>query len=147
MVRRLLRQIVPVAASLIFTAGSFFAIAGWRRSGDAKWCRDATVVNTQPGGTQTVAPELVERERAACAIQRQRQRAVFGAIWRTGGQETAECGFTWARFQIRTIDDPEAAAAILGPYGIDDTDLEPSSREDQQRFINACLSNGRQEAR
>lgn len=146
MVRRLLRQIVPVAASLILSAGVFFAMAAWRRSEDAKWCRNATVVSPRPGDTRALTPAIAEREREVCAVQRRRQRAVFGAVWRTGGQELAECGFGWARFQIRTYVEPEAAAAVLERYGLD-AGLEPSSREDQQRFLDACLSNGRYEAR
>lgn len=144
MIRRLLRPIVPVAASLLLTAGTFYAVAAWRRSEDAKWCRNATAVSALPGD-QSVAEKLVEQERAACLTQRHRQRAMFGAVWRTGGREMAECGFGWARYQMRTYM-AEAAAAVLAQYGIDET-LEPSSREDQDRFIRACRSNGRHEAR
>jgi hypothetical protein len=146
MIRRLLRPIVPISASLILTAGTLFAVATWRRSEDAKWCRNAAPMSALPGDAQPVDGKLVEQERAACLTQRQRQRSVFGAVWRAGGPEMAECGFVWARYQMRTYMTPEAAAAVLAQYGIDEA-LEPSSREDQDRFIRACRSNGLHEAR
>ena len=146
MIRRPLRQILPVAASLILTAGTLFAVATWRRSEDAKWCRNAPAISALPGDAQSVDENLLEQERAACLTQRQRQRAMFGAVWRTGGREMAECGFEWARYQVRTYLAPESAAAVLAPYGIDEP-LEPSSHEDRDRFIRACRSNGRHEAR
>lgn len=146
MTRKLFRRVVTLVASLILTATTFFGIAAWRRSEDARWCRNATMRSTQADGTQSVTSDLLERERSACAVQRQRQRAMFGTFWRTGGQEMAECGFEWARFQMLSYEDPKAATAILKPYGIDEPDFDASSGDNTKRFIQACLATGRHAA-
>jgi hypothetical protein len=146
MLRKLLRQIVPVVASLALTAGGFAGVAAMRRSEDAKWCREATAKNPLPGNATAASPDLLEKERTACALQRHRQRAMFGAVWRTGGKETAECGFELARIQLITDRDQRAEAPLLAPFGIAESTFDASSNESADRFLKACLSK-RQEAR
>lgn len=145
MVRKALRRTVPLAISLIVIGTTVFGMGLWRRSGDAKWCRNATtsgeVAETAHALTQT--PDL-ERQRSACAVQRQRQRVMFGSVWRTGGREMAECGFQLARLQL--LSDPEARDAILQPYGLEDGGFDAGSREGQSRFVQACASNDRHKA-
>jgi hypothetical protein len=141
MARKLLRQTVPVGTALILTAAMFFGLALWRRSEDAKWCRQAAaagmVADDQPSES-----DLLERVRSACIIQRQRQRVMFGAVWRTGGRETAQCGFEVARLQLISYEDPNGYRSALARYGINDPDFEISNREDQDRFVKACRTNG-----
>ena len=146
MARKLLRHTVTIAGSLILTATLCFGIALWRRSEDVKWCRNATTTSALPADAQPVTPDLLEQQRSACAVQRERQRVVFGAIWRKGGQKTAECGFQLARLQLMSDQDANASGAILKKYGIDKSDFDASSRDDQNRFIQACLLKGRHEA-
>ena len=145
MARKLMRQIVTMATALILTLAMFFSLGLWRRSGDAKWCQQAAaggVVADSP----PLASDVLEQIRSACTVQRQRQRSMFGAVWRTGGQEAAQCGFELARLQLSSYDDPDGYRAFLARYGVDDPDFEISNREDQDRFVKACLSNGRREA-
>jgi hypothetical protein len=54
----------------------------------------------------------------------------------------ATCGFEWARYGMLTDQSPEAAAAILKSYGIDDPAFDSSSRTDQNQFIQTCLAKG-----
>lgn len=147
MLRKLLHHVVTLAASLILTATMLFGMAVWRRSEDATWCWNVTTHSTLPGLTRPPTPERLEQERSACRVQRQLQRAWFGTVWRRGGQAMAECGFAWARFQIVTYEDAKAAAAILAPYGIDDPEFDSSSGTSRDRFIQACLSLAREQAR
>lgn len=147
MARKLLRLTVTIAASLALTATTFFGIGVWRRSEDAKWCRNATARGAVSGDPQSLTPDLLEQQRSACVVQRQRQRVMFGSVWQKGGPAMAECGFELARLQLLSDEDPKARAAILERYGIDDSGFLTSSRDDQNRFIQACRSNGRQRAR
>lgn len=145
MARKLLRQTVAITTGLLLMAAMFFGLGLWRRSGDAKWCRDAAVglVDT---GASPLSGDLVEQVRSICTVQRQRQRTMFGAVWRNGGQESAECGFEVARLQVISDRDPEARSAILESFGFAGSDFDSGSREDQNRFVQACLANGRHEA-
>ena len=75
--------------------------------------------------------------------QRRSQRGLFGAIWKTGGEEMAACGVDWGRYQQLSDGDPAGAAATVAkPYGITGS-LDAGSRSDQQRFITACLAEKR----
>lgn len=140
MIKKLLRTVLPVVISVALAATAFFALGVWRRADDTKWCKDATADGT-------VTPELLEQQRSACVGQRQRQRVMFGSVWRSGGQTTAECGFQLARLQLLREEDPKAAAAILGQYGIDPSGFESSDRANQTRFLKACLAHNRQATR
>jgi hypothetical protein len=137
MIRRLLRPVLPVVVSVALTGGAFFALGAWRRADDTRWCKDATA-------DATVSAEILKEQRAACATQRRRQRTMFGAVWRTGGQATAACGVELARLQLLDVGDTSGAAAILGKYGIDPAGFDAP---DQARFITACLAHDRQASR
>jgi hypothetical protein len=146
MARRLLRQTVTIATALMLTAAMFFGLGLWRRSEDAKWCQQAAargvVAENQP-----LASDLLDRVRSACTVQRERQRVMFGSVWRTGGREAAQCGFELARLQLISYGDPNSYRTVLAQYGVDDPDFEISSREDQDRFVKACRTNGQHEGR
>jgi hypothetical protein len=117
MARKLLRQFVTIATGLILTATMLVGVGWWRRAPAARPLDDL---------------------RAACAVQRSRQRVMFGAFWRQGGEDTARCGFELARMQLV----PSATSpAILERYGVDGG-FDVSNREHQNRFLNACLSAG-----
>jgi hypothetical protein len=135
MATKLVRWALTVAISVALTGTAFVALGAWRRAGDAAWCKQATA-----GDTAT--PELLKEQRSACAVQRQRQRTMFGALWRRSGQTTAQCGFELARLQLLADQDSNAAAAILDRYGIDAAKFDASDRTSQQRFIAACLRRG-----
>ena len=137
MIKKLLRPVLPVAISAALAATAFVGLGVWRRIDDARWCQNATAGDS-------VTPELLEQQRSACAIQRQRQRVMFGSVWRRDGQTTAECGFELARLQLLGEQDPTAAAGILGRYGIDPSGFEASERSNQTRFVDACLAHDRQ---
>ena len=93
--------------------------------------------------TRAVPPEELASARAACVAERQAQRGLFGAVWRTGGEEMADCGVDWGRYQQISDGDPAGAVAtVVKPYGITGS-LDPGSREDQQRFITACVAKKR----
>jgi hypothetical protein len=146
MARKLLRQTVTtIVTPLALTAALFFGIGLWRQSQDANWCRHATSSGVV-AGDQPVTSDLLEQVRSACTVHRERQRVMFGAVWRRGGQETAQCGFELARLQLTSYEDPNGHGAILKRYGIDDAAFDASNREDQDRFINACLFNRDREA-
>lgn len=147
MLRRILRHAVTIGGSLILTAVVFFGMAVWRRSDDTKWCRQATATSALPEAVGPVAADLLEQQRSACTIQRQRQRVMFGTVWRKGGPEMAECGFEYARLQLVADQGPEVREAVLKEYGLDDSDFDTSSGEDRDRFVETCLSKVRQEAR
>ncbi len=144
MARRLLRQTAAVGTGLLLAASLFFGLGLWRRSEDAKWCRQAAA-GSAAAGEKRLTPDVLDQVHSACVVQRQRQRALFGAIWRTGGREAARCGFELARMQLISYHDPEGHRAVLERYGVDDPEFEVSSREDQDRFFNACLSSGAHE--
>lgn len=142
MVRKVLRHTLTVGTSLALAVGLFFGVGLWRRLEDTRWCRTATAgtVNTtaaQPGG-----PDLVQEQRSACMVQRRRQRQMFGAVWRSGGQRAAACGFEMARLQLVIDHDPAAARAILAKFGFDPSTFDTGSRVDQDRFVEACRSGG-----
>ena len=145
MTRKLLRHIVTIATGLSLAATMFLGVGWWRRSEDAKWCRQAAA-SGMVAGHRPFDPDLLDDLRSACTVQRERQRRIFGAVWRSGGSETARCGFELARMQLTSYQDPNAYRAILEGYVIDDVDFDASNREDQDRFVNACLFAGQHEA-
>jgi hypothetical protein len=144
MVRRVLRQIVTIAIGFTLAATIFFGLSLWRRSGDTEWCRQAAAGGVA-AGSQAMTPDVLDELQSACVVHRQRQRSLFGAIWRTGGREAARCGFELARMQLVSYRDPEGHRAMLERYGVEDSEFEVSNREDQDRFVNACLSGRAQE--
>lgn len=145
MVGKVLRQGLTIATSLALAASLFFGFGLWRRSQDTKWCRDATaaaVGATQAGHVQPGVADFIEQQRSACVVQRQRQRQMLGAVWRTGGQRVAECAFQLARLQLVADQDPEERRAILEQFGFDPSTFDTGSRVDQDRFVEACRSGG-----
>ena len=72
--------------------------------------------------------------------QRRSERGLFGAVWKTGGQEMADCAVDWGRYQQLSNGDRTAAVnQVVTQYGLS-TSLDPGSRTDQQRFISACVA-------
>ncbi len=94
---------------------------------------------------ELLTEEVFEQVRSACTLQRERQRVMFGAVGRRGGQETAECGFELARLQLIS-DQGWNAGAILQSYEIDHAEFDTGNREDQDRFVRACLRRRQLEA-
>jgi hypothetical protein len=131
--RKLFRQFMAVSTGVLLTVTMFFGLSGWRRAEDARWCRDAAAGSTSA---------LVEQIRSACAIQRERQRTLFGAVWRPNGPATAQCGFELARLQLMSDRDRDGFRAILERYGIDNRDFDLSYRDHQDRFVKVCLARG-----
>ncbi len=147
MAGKLLRTTLSIAAPSILILAVLFAAGVWRRSDDNRWCRNATVGTDVPAAARAVAATVVKRQHALCTEQRQRQRQMFGALWRTGGRATAECGFELARLQLLSYEAPGAAASLLARHGIAQPEFDASSRADQTRFLEICLSNRREPAR
>ena len=146
--KKLRESTLPVLACLALAAGAV-AVTGLivghvRQSQDAAWCRKVTpTVVKVKGVDQPVETDQLASARAACVAERRSQRGVFGAVWRTGGQEMADCGVDWGRYQQISDGDPAGAVAtVVKPYGITKP-LDPGSRDDQQRFITACLAKKR----
>jgi hypothetical protein len=133
--KKLVRWVLPVIVSVAVTGTAFVALGVWRRSADTTWCEQATAGDP-------VAPRVLEQQRSACRWERRRQRIMFGAIWRSGGETTADCVAELARLQLVGDQDPKAAAAIVGRYGIDPSTFDASDRGDQTRFITACSRKG-----
>ena len=146
MARKLLRRTVMIATALILTAAMFFGLGLWRRSEDTKWCQQSAA-GGMVAGHQPSTPDLLDRVRSACTVQRERQRTMFGSVWRTGGREAAQCGFELARLQLISDEDPTWYRAVLARYGVDDPKFEISTREDQDRFVDTCRSNAQPEGR
>jgi hypothetical protein len=137
MIKKLLRPVLSIGISVALTGTAFFALGMWRRAADTEWCKNAAAGDT-------VTSDLLEAQRSACSVQRQRQRTMFGSVWRRGGQTAAECGFELARLQLLGEQDPKVAPPILARYGIDPSGFEASDRSDQNRFTNACVAHDRQ---
>lgn len=144
MARKLLRQTATIGTALLLAVSLLFGVGQWRRSQDAKWCQRGAAGGVA-AGEKRLTPDVLDEVHSACIVQRQRQRSLFGATWRTGGREAALCGFELARMQLISYHDREAHRAVLERYGVDHSDFEVSSREDQDRFVDACLSSGAHE--
>jgi hypothetical protein len=48
--------------------------------------------------------------------------------------------------QLVSYQDGNAYEAVLQRYGVDDVDFDTSNREDQDRFVQACLAAGQHPA-
>jgi len=143
MLRRLLRPIMTVAITALLTTGTFFGIGAWRRAQDAGWCEKAVMGGAVGGDPQALSDDLAAKQRNACAIQRQRQRVMFGAVWRRDGTVMAECGFDLARLQL--LPDQASRTALLQRYGLpDDPSFDGVGLDEQDRFIKACAAKSRQ---
>ena len=146
--KKLLGGTFPVVVAVAMAAGALAAtglvVGHIRHSEDAAWCRKVTpTVIKVKGVEQPIEPEQLASARAACVAQRRSQRGLFGAIWKTGGEEMAACGVDWGRYQQISGGDPAGATAtVVKPYGITGS-LDPGSRTDQQRFMTACLAKKR----
>jgi hypothetical protein len=138
MARKVLHQSVAVLTGLALMVAMFFGLGLWRRSQDSRWCQQAIAGGAVAGST-AVTSDLLTQVRSACRLQRERQRVMFGAVWRPDGPETAQCGFELARLQLTSYQDAEGYRALLQAYGLGDA-FELSSREDQDRFVNSCLA-------
>jgi hypothetical protein len=65
----------------------FLGVGWWRRSDDTKWCRQAAA-SGMVAGDHPFDSGLLDEVRSACTVQRERQRRIFGAVWRSGGRLT-----------------------------------------------------------
>jgi hypothetical protein len=141
--KKLLVSTVPWVAALGLAAGGVvgtgLVVGHLRQSQDASWCRKVTPTHiTVKGASQPIDPQTVHDGLAACVAQRRAQRGIFGAVWRTGGEETAVCAVDWGRYQQLSDTDPSGATAVITPFGIKDQ-LDAGSRTDQQKFLATCL--------
>ena len=142
MLRRLLRPILTVAITALLTTGTFYGIGAWRRAQDAGWCEKAVMGGTVAGDPQALSDDLAARQRNACAVQRQRQRVMFGAVWRKDGVVMAQCGFDLARLQLVT--DQGTRTDLLQRYGLpDDPSFDGDGMEEQDTFVKACVAKSR----
>jgi hypothetical protein len=142
-VKKLLASTGPWVAAFGLAAGGVvgtgLVVGHLRQSQDAAWCRKVTPTQiTVKGAAQPIDVTTVQEGRAGCAAQRRAQRGIFGAVWRTGGEETAVCAVDWGRYQQLSDTDPAGAAAVITPFKIKDP-LDAGSRTDQQKFLTTCL--------
>lgn len=147
MSRAPLRSTLTIGVTLVLTVSALYGVGLRRRAEDARWCRSATARAMVPPGTEPRNGTLLERQRSVCADQRQRQRVMFGAVWRKDGRAMAECGFELGRLQLLSEHDADARDAILASNGIEATGFDSSSSADQSRFLSTCVSSGRSSAR
>ena len=134
---------IALALSAGLVVGTGVAVGMVRHNQDEDWCRKVTPTATSvKGQSQPIDPRSVKEARAGCVQQRREQRGIFGAVWKTGGKETAICAVRWGTYQQLADTDPTAAAAVIKPYGIT-ADLDAGSRGDQQKFISTCLGGKR----
>ena len=96
-------------------------------------------------GGEPATSQLLSQMRSACTLHRERQRVMFGAVWRRGGPDTARCGFELGRLQLISSQSRAAYGAILEQYGFGGSAFEVSNRDDQDRFVKACLAARRSE--
>src|SRR5438309_747313 len=63
-----------------------------RHSQDTAWCRTVTPATIMVKGvSQPIDPQILDSARAGCVAQRRAQRGIFGAVWKSGGEEMAVC--------------------------------------------------------
>ncbi|MDQ1565122.1 MAG: hypothetical protein QOF96_2 [Actinomycetota bacterium] len=130
---------VAPALALAVVATTGLVVGHVRQSQDVAWCNKVTPSTlTVKGVKEPVDPTVLKEARSGCVAQRRDQRGIFGAVWRTGGRETAVCAVDWGRYQQLFGSDQAAASAVMKHFGITDT-LDAGSKSDQQRFITACL--------
>jgi hypothetical protein len=144
MARKLLHQAVAIVTGIVLMVGMFFGLGLWRRSQDSRWCEHATAGGVVGGG-EPATSQLLSQLRSACTLHRERQRVIFGAVWRRGGPDTARCGFELARLQLISGRRTAAYGALLERYGFGGSAFEVSNRDDQDRFVKACLAQSRSE--
>ena len=134
-----LTWVIALALAAGVVLGSGLVVGRIRHNQDEAWCRKVTPTTTSvKGETSPIDPRLVKDARAGCVQQRREQRGIFGAVWKTGGKETAICAVHWGTYQQLADTDPTAAAAVIKPYGIT-ASLDAGSRADQQKFISTCV--------
>ena len=143
--KKLLESTLPTAITLLLTAGVIAAagivVGHFRQSQDAAWCKKVTPTEITVKGVVTAVPaDQLATDRANCEAQRRSQRGIFGAVWKTGGQEMADCGIDWGRYQqLSNGDRTPTVDQVMTQYGLSPS-LDPGSRTDQQHFITACLA-------
>lgn len=148
--KKLLESVLPPAIALLLTAGVIAAaglvVGHLRQSEDAAFCRKVTPTQIMVKGVVTDVPaDQLATDRANCVAQRRSQRGIFGAVWKTGGEEMAECGIDWGRYQqLSNGDRTPTVDQVMTKYGLSPS-LDPGSLTDQHKFITACLAkkNGR----
>ena len=134
---------MTVALSALMTTGAFFGVGAWRRAQDTGWCEKAVMAGTVAGDPQPLSDDLAAKQRDACAVQRQRQRVMFGAVWRKDGAVMAACGFDLARLQL--LPDQESRTALLQRYGLPvDPTFDGVGLDEQAKFIKACVAKSHQ---
>ena len=137
--RGALSWVVAPALALVAVAGAGLVAGHLRQSQDVTWCEKVTpTALTVKGVKEPVDPTVLKEARSGCVAQRRAQRGIFGAVWRTGGRETAVCAVDWGRYQQLYGSDQAAATAVTKHFGITDS-LDAGSKSDQQRFITTCL--------
>jgi hypothetical protein len=137
--RGALSWVVAPLLALAVVATTGLVVGRVRQSQDVAWCNKVTPSTiTVKGVKEPVDPTVLKEARAGCVAQRRAQRGMFGAVWRTGGRETAVCAVDWGRYQQLFGSDQAAASAVMKHFGITDT-LDAGSKSDQQRFITTCL--------
>ena len=145
MAKRLLGSVLTVVTTLSLMAAALIGVGVWRKSQDTEWCQKAVVGGTVSANPALTAPDLVAQQRSACAEQRQRQRMLFGSVWRRNGTSMAVCGFNLARIQL-LVEYPEARRAIATRYGSDAPDFGGGGLDEQGRFMRACTAKRAQRA-
>jgi hypothetical protein len=132
-----------VALAVGGVAGAGAVMGRLRHEQDAAWCRKVTPTEIMVKGVEEpVDGQALQGARAGCEAQRRSQRGTLGAVWKTGGLEMATCAVDWGRFQQLSDTDPAAAGSVTAAYGISGG-LDAASRDDQHRFIAACLATHR----
>jgi hypothetical protein len=144
-VKKLLESTLPLAIAVLLTAGvvaaAGFIVGHVRDSQDAAWCKKVTPTQIMVKGALTDVPaDQLATDRANCEAQRRSQRGLFGAVWKTGGQEMADCGIDWGRYQqLSNGDRTPTVDQVMTQYGLSPS-LDPGSLADQHKFITACLA-------
>ncbi len=143
--KKLLESTLPMAIAILLTAGVIAAagivVGHFRQSQDAAWCKKVTPTEITVKGVVTAVPaDQLATDRANCEAQRRSQRGIFGAVWKTGGQEMADCGIDWGRYQqLSNGDRTPTVDQVMTQYGLSPS-LDPGSLKDQHTFITACLA-------
>ena len=133
---------MTVAVTALLMTGTFVGLGAWRRAQDTSWCEKAVMAGSVAGDPEALLDDLAAKQRDACVIQRQRQRVMFGAVWRKDGTVMAQCGFNLARLQMER--DPAGRTALLERYGLAaDPSFDGDGLDEQDQFIKACVAKSR----